>query len=450
MSGRARSYRRRSAPEDRDRAVVRRAGRRAAWLAASLVAVSFVLCGGLVFLVVVTGQDRDARAQLQDAAVHADDVGDPPEGISLLLRHSDGRTEITPGAPPVLPYRPAISAVLAAGSPAAQVRDVDAPAGDFRIWTQRRTGPEGIAVAQAALSLRPLEQERIRLLGGLLAAAALALVAAAALGAFSGRQTASGLVAALRRQRQFVADASHELRTPLTVVSTRAQLLARHLANAPLDESTRRLLTADVERLLADSSGLADVVEDLLAASEPDTDGTGCADLRTAAQDAVASLGPLGVERGIAVTLADLGDGGPPDGAPVQVTAGAPPLRRSLMALIDNAVRHSPDGGTVTVACGLRNDRGVVTVSDTGPGIPARVRTQLFDRFASGDRQADHGASTETRRRYGLGLALVADTVHRFSGDVTVDTGSSGTTFTLSLPRCREHDARRDRHRAVL
>jgi signal transduction histidine kinase len=437
--GRRAFPRRRPAPDDRDLAVVRRAARRAAWVAASLVAVSFVLCGGLVFLLVVTGQDRDTRAQLQDVATHADDVGDPPEGISLLLRHPDGRIETSPGAPRVLPYRPGLTAVLGRGNPAAQLHDVDTSAGDFRIWTQRRTGPGGVVVVQAASSLGPLEQERTRLLGGLLAAGALALVAAAGVGALSGRHTVSGLVAALRRQRQFVADASHELRTPLTVVSTRAQLLARHLANAPVDESTRRILAADVERLLADSSGLADVVEDLLAATEPATDRGGCADLRAVAEDAVTSLGPLGIERGIAIELADLPHADPGDGGALEVAAGEPPLRRSLVALIDNAVRHSPDGGTVTVACGPRGGRGVIAVSDTGAGIPEGDRSRLFDRFSSGDRAADPGTTTATRRRYGLGLALVADTVHRFAGDIRVDTGAGGTTVTLVLPRCAEH-----------
>lgn len=431
LADRLRGRRRRPVLDGRDRALVRRAGRRAAWLAAALVAVSFVLCGGLVFVVVATGQNRDTRAQLQQVAVQADDVGDPPEGIALMLEHRDGRTEVSPGAPPALPYRPGIAAVLARGGPAGQLSDV----GDLRIWTQRRTGAGGVVVAQAALSLGPIERERARLLGALLAAGALALVAAASLGALSGRQTVSGLVGALRRQRQFVADASHELRTPLTVVSTRAQLLARHLASAPVDEPTRARLTQDVDRLLADSAGLADVVEDLLAASEPATQAVGRVDLWAVASDAVASLGPLGADGGITIELARLGEGR----GPVEVLAGAPPLRRSLVALIDNAVRHSRPGGCVTVACGVRGDRGVVTVSDSGPGIPQGVRERLFDRFASGQHQADDGPGGGTRRRYGLGLALVADTVHRFDGDVSVETGSEGTAITLVLPLFREH-----------
>ena len=420
--------------------MVHRAERRAAWLAAALVAVSFLLCGGLVVVVVVTGQDRDVRAQLQNATINADDVVDPPAGISLLLRRPDGAEQLTPGAPSVLPYRPGISAVLASGGPASEVRDLDSPRGDFRLWTQRRSGPDGVIVAQAAMSLGPLEHERTRLLGALLAAGALALVAAAGLGALSGRQTASGLVSALRRQRQFVADASHELRTPLTVLSTRAQLLARHLADAPLDEATRAALVADVQRLLADSAGLADVVEDLLVASEPMSGAGDCADLAAVALEAVADLRALGTERGV-VLRSTTGDfGSPKEGEDIAVAIGAAPLRRSLVALIDNAVRHTPQGGAVTVACGVRRGRGVVTVSDTGPGIPEGVRARLFDRFAPGDPVDDHEVGAG-RRRYGLGLALVSDTVHRFAGDLDVQTGPDGTTITLSLPVCPHRGA---------
>jgi signal transduction histidine kinase len=62
------------------------------------------------------------------------------------------------------------------------------------------------------------------------------------------------------------------------------------------------------------------------------------------------------------------------------------------------------------------------------------MRDQLFDRFSSGDRRTDDASSSATRRRYGLGLALVADTMHRLGGEVAVDTGPDGTTFTLTFP----------------
>lgn len=412
--------------------MVRHAGRRAAWLAAALVAVSFLLCAGLVLLIVLTGQTRALRDQLAVAARHADDVGDPPSGVSLLLRPPDGRIEVTPGAPALLPYRPGIAAVLGTGAPALQDRTVETPAGDFRVRTQRRSVPGGVEVVQAAASLRPLEEERTRVLGGLAAAGGVALAAAAGLGAVTGRQTVRGLVTALRRQRQFVSDASHELRTPLTVLSTRAQVLRRHVDAADVDDESRRLLAADVDRLLADSARLADVVDDLLAASEPDAGDVGLVDLRGTAAEAVSSLAPLGLEKEVALVLTSL-DGAPGRG-PLEVRAGGPPVHRSLVALIDNALRHSPPGGTVTVAVGTRANRAVVTVADEGPGIPEPLRDHLFDRFSSGDRRADDAAGATPRRRYGLGLALVADTMHRVGGDVAVTSGPGGTTFTMTFP----------------
>jgi len=419
---------------DPDLAMVRRAGRRAAWLAAALVGVSFLLCAGVVLLIVVTGQDRATRSELAAAVARADDVSDPPAGISLLLRRPDGGIDATPGAPSVLPYRPAIAAVLRPGAPAVQERDLTSSAGDFRVRTERRVVSAGIEVVQAAASLRPQESERARVFGGLAAAGAVALVAAGALGVVTGRQTVRGLVGALRRQRQFVSDASHELRTPLAVVSTRAQLLRRHLDSVSLDDAARRVLTTEADRLLVDSSRLGDVVEDLLAASEPRAPSTGRVDLRASVADAVAGLAPLGADHRVTLELTDLAGAADHDD-PVEIGAGASAVRRSLVALIDNAIRHSPAGGTVRVGCGVRAGHAVVTVSDSGSGIPAPVREQLFDRFASGDRRADDGVSSPTRRRYGLGLALVADTMHRYGGDVTVATGPGGTTFTLTFPR---------------
>ena len=77
-----------------------------------------------------------------------------------------------------------------------------------------------------------------------------------------------------------MSDASHELRTPLTVLSTRAQVLRRRIEAAALDDRDRTVLTGDIDRLLADSARLADVVDDLLAASEPDAGGADVVDLR--------------------------------------------------------------------------------------------------------------------------------------------------------------------------
>ena len=429
----------RKAAGDPDRLLVRRAGRRAAAQAALLVAASFLLCGGLVLLVVVTGQRRAADAALRAAVSRADDVTDPPEGVTLLLRSADGSIAVTPGARAVLPDRADLAAVLDANGPAVRVRDVHTATGEYRVRTQRHRTPAGVVVAQAALSLKPEHDERARLLTALAAAGGLALLAAAVLGAATGRRTVRGLVDTLGRQRRFVADASHELRTPLTVLSTRAQLLRRSVRAARLDPATREALTAETERLVTDSTRLADIVDDLLTASEPSPPHAPPTDLPAIAADVVAALAPLAADKGVTLAL-------PRTGLPAEESHGGPGLlvqgggtavRRSLAALLDNAVRHAPLGGTVTVTVTGTADVGTVRVTDNGPGIPAEVRSRLFDRFSSGERHAEHTTPPCAPRRYGLGLALVADTVHRVGGTITVDTGPDGTAFTVTLPRRR-------------
>lgn len=430
---------------DPDLALVRRAGRRAALQAAALVAVSFALCAGLVLVVVVTGQNRAAADQLRTATTHAEDVTDPAAGIGLALRHPGGRVELSAGAAAVLPDRVGMAAVLRPGAPAVLVRELHGPDGEFEVRSQRRRTAGGLEVVQAALALEPQHAERGRLLAALAAAGGLALLAAAALGVVTGRRSVEGLVTALGRQRRFVADASHELRTPLTVLSTRAQLLRRHLRSAGLDGPARDVVLADVDRLLTDSRRLAEVVEDLLVASEPGSPGEQV-DLAAVSTDVVATLTPFAAEHGVRLVVHLLAPSG--DARRDVVRAGGPAVHRSLTALVDNAVRHSPAGATVTVGCRVEGGWGVVGVTDAGPGIPDEVRARLFDRFASGQPADPDPTRPGGPRRYGLGLALLADTVHRSGGRVDVRTGAAGTTFELRLPRMGARPPRRRRRAA--
>ncbi len=433
-----RSVRRRADRGDPDRVLVRRAGRRAAAQAALLVALSFLLCAGLVLLIVITGQQHAADNALRAATARADDVIDPPQGITLLLQHVDGQVRTSPGGRGVLPYQPGLLSMSGRGGPAIRLNDVHTAVGEFRVRTERRRTSAGTVVVQAALSLAPQHAERARLLAALGAAAGVALLSAAALGAVTGRRTVRGLVDTMSRQRRFVADASHELRTPLAVLSTRAQLLRRHANAADLEPATRKVLTGDADRLIADSGRLADIVDDLLAASEPSPPQAPPADLPRIAQDVVAELRPLAEDQSVDVQLHCPPVAADPEDEPaLLVLGGATAVRRSLVALLDNAIRHSPAGGSVTVTITPTATAATVTVSDSGPGIPAEVRGRLFDRFSSGDRPGRPAADPASPRRYGLGLALVADTVHRVGGTITVSTASDGTTFTLTLPRPR-------------
>jgi len=420
---------------DPDLVLVHRAARRAALQAAVLVATSFLLCGGLLLVLVTHGQSTSLDGQLRAAAGRADDVSDPPDGIVLVLRRPDGSVVQSPGTVAALVRRADLDAALAGGDGTRTV-DVHLRGGEMRVLTQVRPEPAGRVVVRAAASLRPLHDERERLLAALAASGALALLLAAALGAVIGRRTVRGLVRTLRRQREFVADASHELRTPLTVLATRAQLLRRHLEAPPADDRARDGLRHEGDRLVADAARLGDVVEDLLAASEPAPEGAST-DAVAVAHEVADSLRSVAETQQVRLDVAGLDRD---EQGSVLVAAGAASLRRSLVALLDNAVRYTPPGGTAALGLAVQGDRALLTVTDTGPGIPPELRDRLFDRFASGDRLRDQEAGTADsgsqapRRRYGLGLALVADSVHRAGGTVRVTSGPSGTRFTIELP----------------
>jgi signal transduction histidine kinase len=384
------------------------------------VALSFALSAGLVLLVVLTSQHRDDRILVEQAITRADDVDDPPAGIWLTIL-AGGRTSTSPGAPKGIPLRSMLASLAAAPVGSTLQDKVHLHDGDFLVRTSVLRTSSGRRIVQAALSLNADHRESRRLGTALALAGGFALVCAATLGTFIGRRNVRGLVTSLAHQRRFVADASHELRTPLAVLSTRVQLAERKLE----DSAAQQELTA----LRADIERLGDVLEDLLAAAEP---GEGPAehspcDPAAVAGGVVATCASAAEVAGVELTLSC------PDTSALRVAGPESALRRCLVSLVDNALRHTPAGGTVILSVTAQR-RGrkadvVLEVMDTGSGIDPEVRDSLFVRRSRGAQDLEDG-----RRRYGLGLALVADSVHRLGGTINVASGPGGTTFTVALP----------------
>jgi signal transduction histidine kinase len=136
------------------------------------------------------------------------------------------------------------------------------------------------------------------------------------------------------------------------------------------------------------------------------------------------------------VTLAAAFDGDVPD-----VDADPERIGQVLTNLLDNALRHTPPGGVVTVAVGPHPTGVRLSVTDTGEGISAEHLPHLFERLYRADtaRDRDHGGS-------GIGLAIVHAIVHAHGGRVTATSDGPGTgaTFALTLPAARPpHQARR-------
>ena len=225
------------------------------------------------------------------------------------------------------------------------------------------------------------------------------------------------LRAALDREHAFLADAAHELRTPLTALDLQAQAVVD--AREDQREAALANLRAGVARV-------ARLVEQLLAVAR-EQHGSAASpvplDLDELVRRTVADFVPLAEAAGI--------DLGIESAEPVRVAGDADALRRLLGNLLDNAVRYTPAGGRVDVAVGREAgapSRVVVTVTDTGPGIPPDERERVFVRF--------HRVPGTTATGSGLGLALARSIAGRHDGEVVLEDGPGGRGLraVLRLP----------------
>jgi two-component system OmpR family sensor kinase len=415
MSGRSR-------PVASDAVLVGRAARRLGAQAAVLVALVVVVLTGVAALVMLQGQQRSAAALLDGAITGADDVEDPPVGVFLVIRRGQ-ELAATAGLPPGAQDTAAIAAVGAGAVLDAEDRHVGGK--EYRVSTVRRA--DG-SVVQGVLDLSENHAERNRLLAMMGGAGGIGLLLAAAVGTWLGRRALRPLSAALAVQRRFVADAGHELRTPLTLLGTRAQLLRRRLRRAsvgavepPSSAEPGPPLLADLDGIVADADRLTEILEDLLLAADPLAERPRePVDLVGLGRSTVDAAAATALEGGVDLL-------GPQHVDPVIVLGSAVALRRALTALLDNAVRHADRTVVVRVAATARE--AVLDVTDDGPGVDPALAGRLFDRFAS----------TRPRtgpRRYGLGLALVAEIIAAHSGRVELlgDRTGTGTTVRVTLP----------------
>jgi two-component system OmpR family sensor kinase len=225
---------------------------------------------------------------------------------------------------------------------------------------------------------------------------------------------------AMKRQREFVADASHELRTPLTSVLANLELLQERLVREGGSTDDHEM----VDSALRSSKRMSRLVSDLLLLARADAGRTGARseiDLGEIATAAVAEVRPVANGHRLTIREAE----------PVSVQANADELHRLAVNLLDNGVRHTPAGTEIQVAVERRNGHAVLEVSDDGPGLPTGMEDQIFSRFVRGAGPADVAADSGT----GLGLAIVKAVATSHGGDV--EAGASpggGARFTVKLP----------------
>jgi signal transduction histidine kinase len=224
---------------------------------------------------------------------------------------------------------------------------------------------------------------------------------------------------AMQKQREFVADASHELRTPLTSVLANLELLQASL-NTPNQAEDREI----VDSALRSSKRMSRLVADLLLLARADAgrlDRHRRCDLAEIAGDAAVEAAPLMGERTLTLD----------NERPLRVEGSPDELHRLVLNLLDNATRHTPAGAHIELSLGQDGDDAVVEVADDGPGIPAAMREQIFDRFVRGEGPADTARGTGT----GLGLAIVSAVAGSHGGSVeAAESTAGGALFRIRIP----------------
>lgn len=227
-----------------------------------------------------------------------------------------------------------------------------------------------------------------------------------------------------RLKTNFVASVSHELRTPLTSIRGYAELL---LDDAPEDENDQQsrmlgVIDRNARRLLS-------LVEDLLLLSKLDSktleNEVETVDLAELCDGAAVVLEPSlrAAEVRIVIEVE----------RPLPVSGDRSQLERVLFNLLSNAVKFSHQGDTVTIGGRIEADRVVLTVADTGIGVPAEELPKLFTRFFRSAADEAHSIPGT-----GLGLSVVREIVENHGGEVSMDsTQGVGSTVTVTLPVSR-------------
>jgi two-component system sensor histidine kinase TctE len=216
--------------------------------------------------------------------------------------------------------------------------------------------------------------------------------------------------AGARAQRDFLADMAHQLRTPLAGVQLQLEWLhARHAQDADTVASLAMMGLAN-ERMIRQVNQLLALAR---AREGRPGDHAGPLDLALLVQESIQLFVDKAARKGI-----DLGF----ELAPAPVTGDAFQLRDLIDNLVDNALRYTPDGGQVTVGCGVDDGATQFSVIDSGPGIPAARRVAVFERFVRLDDKSTGS---------GLGLAIVRDIARAHGADVTISEAKGGGTHVI-------------------
>jgi signal transduction histidine kinase len=422
---------------DPDVAAIRRVGLRLALLAVGLLLALLLALATIVYLTARSEILHSLHEMLRIRAVSGmsnfaemaqPDSGEPPsyeaesdqESTGVFIAYADRSLRLLGGDARVfgmdLPDRAAAAATVQDGTSRYSTRV--GPSGARYLIFSDPVLDRGkvIGLVQTGASLRQYDETISDLTRVLLTAGSFGLLALGAIAAVLVRRSLSPIRQALRRQRDFVADAAHELRTPVTILRTAAEL--------GLESGNSIEQQAALEQALAESTHLARLVDDLSLLARADSGVLSLernpVDLADLAREAVSGVELLAEDREVRLILEA-------HGTP-RVAGDRGRLRQLLLILLDNALKHTPDGGTVTVRLAGGHGNAEIQVQDSGAGIDPRDLPRLFDRFyrARREHQGEGG---------GLGLAIGRWIAEAHGGRITAANAQPhGALFTVRLP----------------
>jgi signal transduction histidine kinase len=219
-------------------------------------------------------------------------------------------------------------------------------------------------------------------------------------------------------RRDYVANVSHELRTPVASLRAMGETLLDGMVKT---DEKREFFYNNIVR---ESMRLSRLVDDLLELSRLQAGGEAMQkapfDLRGTLRNIADGYGSLAEDAGLVFSLdADMS-------SPIPVLSNADRVEQVLVALMDNAIKHAPDGGEVVLACHGRDGGVEVSVSNTGERIPSEDLPFIFERFYTVDKSRAGGGT-------GLGLSIAREVVRGLGEDIWAESGEDGTRFAFSV-----------------
>ena len=226
-------------------------------------------------------------------------------------------------------------------------------------------------------------------------------------------------------RRELIAAVSHDLRTPLASMRAMVEALNDKVVSDP--ETVSRYL----HTIQAETRHLTNLIDDLFELSQIDAGvlklHMELASLEDLVSDALESMAPQAQMKGVQLQ-------GQVEGVLKRVPIDAPRMQRVIYNLVQNAIRHTPADGTVTIKVCGKDDCVELTVADTGEGIPQADLPHIFERFYRGERARTRD-SLSSASGAGLGLAIARGIVEAHGGSITAQSGQGkGAVFHMVLP----------------